>query len=199
MGSNSYLKRACLITILAILCLLGLWNTGQGAWIYVKAELSQYLLEAAWTKTLRGSKHAIPWPWADTWPIARLLIPQHDMNLFVLSGASGRTLAFGPGHVSGSAVPGEIGTTILNGHRDTHFKILEYLRLDDQIVLELPNGKRKQYSIDEVKIVNASSAKIFHDDTTSRLVLITCYPFDAIMPGGPLRYVVSAVLSTSSA
>ncbi len=26
----------------------------------------------------------------------------------------------------------------------------------------------------------------------SALVLVTCYPFDALRPGGPLRYVVTA-------
>ena len=199
MGTNSYLTRISLITVSTLLCLLGLWNTGQGAWIYVKAELAQYLLDTAWTKTLRGSEQALPWPWADTWPVARMLVPKYGVDLIVLAGASGRTLAFGPGHVSGSAVPGEMGTTILSGHRDTHFKILEQLRPDDQVLLELPNGTRKQYSINEVKIVDASNTRIFHDDTAFRLVLITCYPFNAIRPGGPLRYVVSADLSTSPA
>jgi sortase (surface protein transpeptidase) len=28
-----------------------------------------------------------------------------------------------------------------------------------------------------------------------RLTLVTCYPFDAIEPGGPLRYVVTAELA----
>jgi hypothetical protein len=29
--------------------------------------------------------------------------------------------------------------------------------------------------------------------TKEKLTLITCYPFDAILPGGPLRYVVEAM------
>jgi sortase (surface protein transpeptidase) len=29
------------------------------------------------------------------------------------------------------------------------------------------------------------------------LTLITCWPFDAIVPGGPLRYVVRAVTEAS--
>jgi sortase A len=31
------------------------------------------------------------------------------------------------------------------------------------------------------------------------LTLVTCYPFDAIVPGGPLRYVVTAVARTVAA
>ena len=78
--------------------------------IYLKAELAQYLLlEKAWTRTLQGENQVKPWPWADTWPVARLQLPKYGIDLIVLSGASGRTLAFGPGHVSTSAQPGTKG------------------------------------------------------------------------------------------
>ncbi len=40
-----------------------------------------------------------PWPWADTHPVARLIAPAQDADVLVLAGASGRTLAFGPGHL----------------------------------------------------------------------------------------------------
>ena len=191
------MTRPFFIVASSLLFLIGAWSTGQGAWTYMKAELAQYLLERAWTKTMREDQHVAPWPWADTWPVARMIVPKHGIDLIVLAGSSGRTLAFGPGHVSGSALPGTQGTTILNGHRDTHFKTLEHLRPDDHIFLELPNGKHKQFTIDEIKIVDSSRAKIFHDDSTSRLVLITCYPFNAITPGGPMRYVVSGELYIS--
>jgi hypothetical protein len=59
--------------------------------------------------TLSGGETVKPWPWADTWPIARLSAPRHGVDLFVLAGATGRTLAFGPGHVDGTARPGRPG------------------------------------------------------------------------------------------
>ena len=37
---------------------------------------------------------------------------------------------------------------------------------------------------------------VAEDTLDTRLTLVTCYPFDAIRPGGPLRYVVSAVLDS---
>lgn len=186
------MKQLFFIGFTATLAVLGLWQIGQGSWIYIKAELAQYLLEQAWARTVKGELNAKPWPWADTWPTARLQLPQYGVDLIVLSGASGRTLAFGPGHVSSSAPPGEGGTTIFSGHRDTHFRFLERVKEGDQIIVQRSNGNSLQYIIRAINIVEARSTKVLHDRTQSNLVLITCYPFNAITPGGPLRYVVTA-------
>ncbi len=197
MGKNSIMKRLCLIVTLSCMLLMGLWHTGHGAWIYVKAELAQYLLARAWTKSLEGNQPVPPWPWADTEPIARLLVPQHGIEMFVLSGASGRTLAFGPGHVSSSALPGSHGTTIFNGHRDTHFKFLEHLHPKEMIILEQRNGNQIRFFVSEMKVVDSRHAHILQDESQPHLALITCFPFNAISPGSPLRYVVIATtLST---
>src|SRR5512134_469774 len=104
---------------------IGLWQVGQGGWIYAKALLAQHMLQHAWARTLAGEREVRPWPWADTWPVARLRVPVHGIDLIVLDGVSGRTLAFGPGHAGGSAPPGAPGTAIISGHRDTHFRFLQ--------------------------------------------------------------------------
>ena len=66
------------ITLLVVtLVLLGLWQIGSGAWIYVKAQLAQVLLQRAWAGTLAGQRDVKPWPWADTWPVARLVVPEN--------------------------------------------------------------------------------------------------------------------------
>jgi hypothetical protein len=36
------------------------------------------------------------------------------------------------------------------------------------------------------------------DSDQSVVLLVTCYPFDAVMPGGPLRYVVTGRLATGA-
>ena len=186
------MRRIIFVALVSTLTVLGLWNIGQGSWIYIKAELAQYLLEQAWARTLEGKKKVKPWPWADTWPIARMQVPKHGVDLIVLTGASGRTLAFGPGHVSRSALPGKKGTTILSGHRDTHFRFLEHLKEGDKIIVQQSSGVSTQYTIQAMNIVNARHTKIMSDYPENHLVLITCYPFDAIIPGGPLRYIVTA-------
>ena len=92
---------------LATLCAgFAAWQLGAGAAIALKAAVAQQLLHAAWQRTQAGEREVRPWPWADTWPVARLLAPAQNVDLIVLEGASGRILAFGPGHVEGTAAPG---------------------------------------------------------------------------------------------
>ena len=177
---------------MALLASIGFWELGHGAWIHAKARLAQLLLQRAWERTLRGETAAKPWPWADTWPVARLRVPAHGIDLIVLSGVSGRTLAFGPGHAPDSALPGALGTEIVTAHRDTHFRFLEQVRRGDDIFVETPGGSIAHFLVREVAVVDSRSAVIRREPHTAALVLMTCYPFDALVPGGPLRYVVTA-------
>jgi sortase A len=183
-----------LATLMVCLLAVGLWQIGEGSWIYAKARLAQYLLQRAWFRTLAGETAVKPWPWADTWPIARLIVPSQGIDMIVMNGAYTRTLAFGPGYVESSAFPGSPGTTILTGHRDTHFRFLKTLRRDEPILIQSRTGTWHRYRVHERQIVNAGAAVIRQDDDERQLVLVTCYPFDAIVPGGPLRYVVTAGL-----
>jgi sortase A len=178
--------------LLVALAAMGLWHLGHGAWIYAKARLAQHLLQRAWVRTLAGEPDVKPWPWADTWPVARLRVPAHDADLIVLDGVSGRTLAFGPGHAAGSAVPGAPGTAIVSGHRDTHFRFLERVRAGDEVVIDTPGRLPARFVVRETAIVDARTAVIRRDADAATLALVTCYPFDAVRPGGPLRYVVVA-------
>lgn len=109
-----------------------------------------------------------------------------------LPAASGRALAFGPGHVSGTPLPGGDGTAIVSGHRDTHFRFLERVRPGDAIVVETPGRPPRRLTVADTAVVDARTAVIRSAPDAAALVLVTCYPFDAVRPGGPLRYVVTA-------
>jgi sortase A len=190
-------KKSGLIAALAIgLVAVGTWQTGQGIWIYAKARLAQCLLQRAWERTENGETQVKPWPWADTWPLVKLQVPQYDIDLIVLAGANGRTLAFGPAHVSSSATPGSPGMAIVTGHRDTHFQFLRLLKLGDVILVKRPGAGQYRYRVIARERVDGRTANIVATWDETALVLITCYPFDAIIPGGPLRYVVTAELIT---
>ena len=76
---------ARLAFVLALL--VGGWHLGQAAYIAAKAELAQVLIGKAWQRTLAGEQAVKPWPWADTWPVARLIMAERDVDLFVLAGA----------------------------------------------------------------------------------------------------------------
>ena len=178
---------------ISALLLAGLALLGEGLWIPAKAELAQLLLERAWDRSRRGEEQVAPWPWADTWPLARLRVTEQKGDLFVLSGASGRNLAFGPAHVAGTSPPGSAGNCVLAGHRDTHFAFLEDLAAGDLLWLETPNGATRRYQIEGAAVVHESDVSPLEPAVEPTLTLITCFPFDATLPGGPLRYVVQAV------
>jgi sortase A len=175
-----------------LLFVVGASQFAIGAWIPAKAALAQVLLERAWQITNEGGKRVRPWPWADTWPVARITLPRLDASWIVLSGSSGRTLAFGPGHTDGSALPGEAGAAIVSGHRDTHFSSLRELRVGDGIVVERPDGARVRYRVDELRVADSRRARLRDPGIGRSLLLVTCWPFDAATSGGPLRFVVSA-------
>ena len=181
-------RRAVFLVSLSSAVALGV----NGAWIPVKALLAQELLRNSWERTRSGEAEVKPWPWADTWPIARLRLARLDLDLIVLAGASGRTLAFGPGHVEGTAQPGGIGNCVISGHRDTHFRFLREVRLGDILELQPVAGPLRRYRVTAYHIVRDSDVFVLQDRDEPLLTLVTCYPFDAVLPGGPLRFVVQA-------
>ncbi len=180
------LPRAGLILVLTA---LGLWQCGEGLWIYAKAQLAQRLLEQAWDEQRQTGQPVRPWPWADTWPVARLRLPQQGVTLLVLQGDSGRSLAFGPGMAAGST---PFGTTLISGHRDTHFAVLQQVRVGEVVELETLQGAQR-FQVLDTQVFDSRQERISAREDEPELVLLTCYPFDALVPGGPLRYRVRAI------
>ncbi len=178
--------------IVSCLLCLGFWQLGQGAYIPAKAWLAQELMQRAWVRGSLGTERPVPWPWADTWPVARLVAKSGNVDLIVLAGGSGRTLAFGPGHLSASSLPGEIGNTVIAGHRDTHFSFLRDVEIGELLVIETVSGEKHLYEIFDIDVVDSRRSSLLLDTDTAILSLVTCYPFEAIDPGGPMRYVVTA-------
>jgi sortase A len=174
------------------LLLLGCQQGVTAARIQAKAWLAPLLIERAWHRSLATSEIVKPWPWADTWPVARLTVPERDIDLLVLAGDGGNALAFGPGLAPYSATPGEIGVAVVAGHRDTHFAFLEYLRMHDDLSVQSADGELRRYRVTGARVVDSRREQISTEDAAPSLLLVTCYPFDTLMAGGPLRYVVRA-------
>ncbi len=181
-------KRKSIAILLVVMASLLL---GDGLWIHAKARLAQYLIADAWRETLATGDTVKPWPWADTWPVARLQT-NDAVDLYILEGANGSALAFGPGHMQGSAYPGTEGISIVAGHRDTHFRFLQQLVTGDQLNITTRSGKTSSYRVTYKHIANSEQAPLRVSGDASQLLLITCYPFDSLHAGGPLRYVVTA-------
>lgn len=181
------------------LIVLGLWQVGQAGYIHLKAQLAQVLIQTAWADTLNGKSQVRPWPWADTWPVARLQIPDLEIDLMVLAGASDRNLAFGPAHLDGTAAPGSLGHSILGGHRDTHFSFLREVKDGSEIRVQTPDGAWRSYVVTDRQVIDSRYAQLAAGTGEAALTLVTCYPFENVVPGGPLRYLVSAYERQESA
>ncbi len=186
--------RAVAILAMAI----GVACLAQAGWIHAKAALAQVLISTAWQRARAGDGAARPWPWADTRPVARLQLPGDAPPLFVLEGASGRNLAFGPTLDPASVLPGEPGNSIISGHRDTHFGALARLEPGDRIRVELSDGRTRWFVVTELRVVDSRRWRIGLDAGEARLTLVTCYPFGAVEPGGPLRFVATAVATAGA-
>lgn len=181
-----------LLALSGMFVAIGAWHAADAAYLHAKAWLGQRLLLDAWRKSGTVSGAVKPWPWADTHPVARLVVPAHRIELLVLAGANGRTLAWGPGHVERTASPGAAGNAVVTAHRDTHFAFLRDLVAGDRIVVETAARAIRSYRVERTVIADHRELLLPADERATTLSLVTCYPFDAIDPGTPLRYAVIA-------
>jgi sortase A len=171
---------------------VGLCFLVSGSWIQIKAVVAQALLDRSWQQTLNNGTPVQPWSWADHWPVAQLKFHKFKRAFVVLSGDSGSSLAFAPGWNTRSAKPGVQGVTVISGHCDTYFKILKDIEIGDSIDIITTQGVTVNYQVKTIEVVDSRVATINTEQSGQVLVLVTCYPFDAVVVGGPLRYVVTA-------
>jgi sortase A len=174
------------------LAAFGAWEVANAAWIHTKGWIAQELIAFAWGRANAAGAAPRPWPGADLKPIARITVPSQHVSVYVLDEAHARALAFGPAHLGGTADPGASGNSVIVAHRDTHFAFLKRLALDDEIDLEPARGPRSRYRVREMRVVDKHDVDVAGPSATARLTLVTCFPFDAVRPGTPLRYVVVA-------
>ncbi|MBT8143012.1 MAG: class GN sortase [Gammaproteobacteria bacterium] len=179
------------IAIIGLL-LVSMFCTVQIIKIQAKARIAQYLIAEAWQQSLNNQQLKKPWSWADTWPVLRLEFASGKKQ-FVLHGMHGQSLAFGPAHMNASAMPGEGKEIVIAAHRDTHFSELKNLVLGEEIKVQDTHRHEYTYRVTTARIVDSNKQSLELDSTQEVLRLITCYPFDAVNPNGPLRYEIIAI------
>jgi sortase A len=127
--------------------------------------------------------------------IAKLVIPRLHSKLFVVEGDGAAELRLGPGHLRGSAMPGQPGNCIIAGHRDTHFRVLKDIRPGDDIILQTQAGQFL-YRVRGTQVVRPANTSSLRPVKDAELHLITCYPFFYVGPA-PKRFVVTARLAAA--
>ncbi len=176
--------------ILVLACLL----IAQALYLPAKAVAAQFLLELAWHRTQATGVEQAPWPWADTKTLAQIRFPEHNQRFILLASSVGRTLAFAPGHLTGSSLPGERGHMVISAHRDTHFAVLEDIAPGHTIEVLAHDDRLQRYKVRSIRILDSRYEQLQLAHATDQLTLITCYPFDALQAGGPLRLRIDATL-----
>ena len=100
----------------------GLALFGEQGYLALKARFADELIERAYAAYLLDGESHPPWSWADTHPIGRIGIPRLGLQRTLLAGASGSSLAFGPGHVDGTAAPNAPGNCCVAGFAGLYAK-----------------------------------------------------------------------------
>lgn len=119
----------------------------------------------------------------------------------VVEGTSVADLKAGPGHIPGTAMPGEVGNVVLSGHRTTYgapFERFGELRQGDSVVLET-RDRWLTYTVSGSRIVAPTAIEVTYPvpgdrdavPTEQLLTLTTCHPKYSARQ----RLVVRAVLT----
>lgn len=128
-------------------------------------------------------------PIVDGAPVARLVIPRIDLDDIVLEGVGSDELNAGPGHLPGSAFPGERGNSVISAHRDRHFNHFDLLQAGDTITTE-SGTIRQTWVVVSKRIVDKDAPALFRA-TDPTLTLTTCWPIRYLGPA-PERLIVTA-------
>lgn len=131
----------------------------------------------------------------DGTPVARLVIPKIDLDEIVLEGVEGEDLNAAPGHLPGSALPGDRGNAVISAHRDRHFNHLDALEVGDTISTEA-GSSRANWVVASTRVVDKDAPALFQT-ADATLTLTTCWPIRYIGPA-PQRLIVTAKLVAPS-
>lgn len=122
-------------------------------------------------------------------PIARIMIPGARIDEIVVEGVEDAALMSGPGHLSESVLPGEVGNAVISAHRDRHFRNLGDVQVGDTVITETLDGTLR-WVVAERRVRPAGTRVPLQTDTPT-LTLSTCWPI-RFMGSAPDRLVLVA-------
>jgi len=122
--------------------------------------------------------------------IGKLEIPRLDVSVAIFEGDDTGILRLGAGHIPETALPPGSGNIGIAAHRDTYFRPLRLIRVNDLIELKTPAGASR-YMVTETKIVRPWDIGVLATAPGRDLTLVTCYPFYYI-GSAPKRFIVHA-------
>ena len=127
--------------------------------------------------------------------IAILKSKSMNKSVPILVGTSENVLKKGAGWSEYSARFGEIGDSMVFGHRDSVFRFLKDIRVGDELTIETID-RAYEYKVINTEIVDPEYIVISKGDGPNQLKLITCYPFRYV-GNAPQRFILTASLKNS--
>jgi sortase A len=122
--------------------------------------------------------------------IGRIDIRRLGLSVIVIEGISAKILRRAAGHIPGTPLPGQPGNVGISAHRDTFFRPLRKIRLNDIITLTTLQGEYR-YRVVSTKIVRPNDVAVLDGIGNEILTLVTCYPF-YLVGSAPERFIVRA-------
>lgn len=122
--------------------------------------------------------HSPEEPPAEGEELGMLRIPSLDVEVVTFEGVDVETLQMGPGHMPGTALPGQPGNAVISGHRTTYgrpFFDFDQLVPGDRIEIETAIGLHV-YEVDDSFIVEPTEVWVTEDKSGGWLTLTTCNP-----------------------
>jgi sortase A len=123
-------------------------------------------------------------------PLGRIEISAIGLAAMMMEGIDEGTLRRAVGHIPGTPLPGQRGNVALAAHRDTFFRGLRKIRVNDEITLTTLSGSYR-YRVDSTRVVKPEETEVLEDGGDDILTLVTCYPFNFV-GSAPMRFIVRA-------
>ncbi|MEA2684081.1 MAG: sortase [Chloroflexota bacterium] len=168
---------------------------------------SQTELASAWDRTHKAAPPIAPATSSDPFqlnvqrprlaigqPLAKMSVPSIAWNGIVLEGTDDRVLSGGPGHLVGTAYPGEPDNVVISNH-NTYSTAFGNLKAGQQIILDTDYG-HFVYKVTGFKVISNKDTSVTAHSTRGQLTFTTCYPLWA-GAFATQRYVTMADLVTA--
>jgi len=168
----------------------GLAALGLVAFDRVEADLYQYSQGRRLDMARARSGKTGAADGVDDAPVGRIAIRRLGLSVVVREGVDSNTLRLAAGHLPGSPFPGEAGNVVIAGHRDTFFRPLKGIHLNDVIEIATVSGVFR-YRVTSTRVVLQDRTDVLDATDLPTLTLVTCFPFSFI-GSAPKRFIVEA-------
>ncbi len=112
--------------------------------------------------------------------MGRMLIDKINIDIPIVEGVSPENLKISLGHLPGSSLVGEIGNTVIAGHRSHtfgyYFNRLDEMDVNDEVVIDT-GSRTYRYVVYQKKVVEPTDTSVLkRSKTLGILTLVTCHP-----------------------